>query len=78
MESLYAHIPLKYFPKQYGGENGCLEELGKSATEYFLDHREYFIEDLKYRNNENLRIGKQPDYESLFGMEGSFRKLDVD
>uniref|UniRef100_A0A0K8W8W2 Alpha-tocopherol transfer protein-like n=2 Tax=Bactrocera latifrons TaxID=174628 RepID=A0A0K8W8W2_BACLA len=78
LETLYAHIPQKYLPKQYGGENGCIDELEKSTFQQFLDHRDYFKEDLKYRNNEELRVGQQPDYESLFGMEGSFRKIAVD
>ncbi|XP_011180855.1 alpha-tocopherol transfer protein-like [Zeugodacus cucurbitae] len=78
LESLYPHIPQKYLPKEYGGENGSIEELKKDSIKYFLDHRDYFIEDLQFRNNESLRVGKQPDFESIFGMEGSFRKLDVD
>ena len=65
-------------PIQYGGENGCLDELEKSTFQQYLDHRDFFIEDVKYRNNEDLRVGKQPDYESSFGIEGSFRKIDVD
>ncbi|XP_069965217.1 alpha-tocopherol transfer protein-like [Bactrocera oleae] len=78
LETLYAHIPKKYMPIQYGGENGCLDELEKSTFQQYLDHRDFFIEDVKYRNNEDLRVGKQPDYESSFGIEGSFRKIDVD
>ncbi|XP_053962515.1 alpha-tocopherol transfer protein-like [Anastrepha ludens] len=78
LESLYAHIPQKYLPKEYGGENGSIEEITEASTKFFLDRRDYFVEDQKYRNNEKLRVGKQPDFDSIFGMEGSFRKLDVD
>ncbi|XP_029407058.2 alpha-tocopherol transfer protein-like [Bactrocera dorsalis] len=78
LETLYAHIPQKYLPKEFGGENDCIDELEKSTFQLFLDHRDYFKEDVKYRNNEELRVGQQPDYESLFGMEGSFRKIAVD
>lgn len=78
LESLYTHVPQKYLPKEYGGENGSLEEITQISKQFFLDRRDYLHEDLKYRNNESLRKGKQPDYEGIFGVEGSFRKLDVD
>ncbi|XP_017463309.1 PREDICTED: alpha-tocopherol transfer protein-like, partial [Rhagoletis zephyria] len=78
LESLYAHIPQKYLPKEYGGENGYIEEITELSVQFFLNRRDYFIEDHKYRNNEKLRVGKQPDFDSIFGMDGTFRKLDVD
>ncbi|XP_067627412.1 alpha-tocopherol transfer protein-like [Eurosta solidaginis] len=72
LESLYAHVPQKYLPIELGGENGTLEEVNSRAIEFFMERRNYFIEDFKYRNKEELRVGQRPDFESLFGMEGSF------
>ncbi|KAM7342325.1 retinol-binding protein pinta-like [Cochliomyia hominivorax] len=77
-EKLYEKVPLKYWPKEYGGENGSISELTKEWEEKFFSYRDYFLEDTKYGTDEHLRPGKPIDFESLFGLEGSFRKLNVD
>lgn len=42
------------------------------------DHAEWFKEDSKYVSNESKRIGKPKTANDVFGIEGSFRKLNVD
>ncbi|XP_037941409.1 alpha-tocopherol transfer protein-like [Teleopsis dalmanni] len=78
LEELYKHIPQKYLPKEYGGENGSIEQIIADSVKIFLEYRDYLIEDLKYGVDENLRSEKSVDYDNIFGVEGSFRKLIVD
>lgn len=44
-----------------------------------MKFRDYIRESEElYGTDEHLRPGKPIDFENLFGMEGSFRKLNVD
>ncbi|XP_075168436.1 alpha-tocopherol transfer protein-like [Haematobia irritans] len=78
MEALQQQIPLKYLPKEYGGENGSLEELSVEWEQKLNKYREYFKKNSEYGTDEKLRPGKALDFNSIFGVDGSFRKLDFD
>ncbi|KNC21669.1 hypothetical protein FF38_09802 [Lucilia cuprina] len=69
IEKMYEKIPLKYLPKEYGGENGSIPEILAEWEQKFLSYRDYFIEDAKYGTDEQLRPGKPIDFDNLFGME---------
>lgn len=77
-KTLYDHIPQKYLPQELGGENGSIESISKEQMEHFSNHHAYFLEDHIYRVEENLRRDKIVNYDEIFGIEGSFRKLNVD
>ncbi|XP_075152593.1 retinol-binding protein pinta-like [Haematobia irritans] len=78
VDKLTDHIPLKYLPKEYGGENSSLEQIAKDYNNVWDENREYLKENIYYGTDESLRPGKPLDFDSIFGMCGSFRKLDVD
>ncbi|ALC44043.1 CG33514 [Drosophila busckii] len=78
MESLIEQIPLEYLPKEYGGENGSIEESVAEWEKKFDSYREYIKANANYGTDESLRPGKAIDFDSLYGTEGSFRKLNVD
>ncbi|KAM7344981.1 alpha-tocopherol transfer protein-like [Cochliomyia hominivorax] len=78
MDSLTKEIPLKYLPKEYGGENGCIADLTIELEKTFEAHRDYFKRNAEFGTDESLRPGKAIDFDSMFGIEGSFRKLNVD
>ncbi|XP_017127135.1 alpha-tocopherol transfer protein [Drosophila elegans] len=77
-EALYEQIPKKYLPAEYGGENGSIPELIRDWEQRILAYRNYWEEEKNYGTDERLRVGKPVDFESLFGLQGSFRQLNVD
>ncbi|CAD7012611.1 unnamed protein product [Ceratitis capitata] len=78
MEDLYKYVPKEYLPIEYGGRNGSLPELAKKHEQDLLDFNYYFKENDKYGVDEHLRQGQKMDMNSIFGLEGTFRKLDID
>lgn len=53
----------------------CFADTWKRKVE---SYREWFIDDEKYRNQEDKRLGEPKTPEKIFGVAGSFRKLQVD
>ncbi|EDW93406.1 alpha-tocopherol transfer protein-like [Drosophila yakuba] len=78
MGLLTEQIPLKYLPVEYGGENGTTEEIVAAMEKKLDEYADFFQENTKFGTDESLRPGKPIDFEGLFGVEGSFRKLNVD
>ena len=78
LEKLYQHIPKRLLPKEYGGEGDSLKDITANWEKKILSYREYFLEEDQYGTDERKRVGKAKTADSLFGMEGSFRRLEVD
>lgn len=77
-ESLYKEIPQALLPKEYGGENGTIDDLLKYWEDKIVENREYLLEEFTFGTDESKRQTPLKHKEALFGAEGSFRKLDVD
>ncbi|XP_055856278.1 alpha-tocopherol transfer protein-like [Episyrphus balteatus] len=77
-ESLYEHVPKEYLPEEYGGNNGRISDCIETIEELMVKYKPYFEEDDQYKTDEKLRVGTKVSSESLFGLDGSFRKLEVD
>ena len=43
-----------------------------------MEHRDFFIEDEQYGVDEKKRIGKSKNPQTLFGVDGTFRQLQID
>lgn len=72
-------VPIEALPNQYGGKAGPIEKLVAKNIKLLEEFREWFqYDELIGRVNESLRIEKFQDAESLFGVDGSFKKLDID
>ncbi|XP_037943787.1 uncharacterized protein LOC119676614 [Teleopsis dalmanni] len=77
-EELYNHVPRKCLPEEYGGYNGHMAECIGYMEDTLRSYKTYFEEDILYGMNENLRSGDVIPYEAEFGLEGSFRKLELE
>lgn len=69
---------MKYFPEEYGGENGNLQLIAQEYNKLWDEYRDYFKQNAEFGTDEHLRPGKPIDFDGLFGMCGSFRKINVD
>ncbi|XP_002135405.1 alpha-tocopherol transfer protein-like [Drosophila miranda] len=78
MGLLTEQVPLQYLSKNYGGENGAIEDIVAAWEKKFDEYEDFFQANATYRTDESLRPGNPIDFEGLFGIEGSFRKLNVD
>lgn len=71
-------MPREHLPQEYGGENGTIADIVECMEAKLLRYRDYFLLETKFGTNEKLREGMLCNYENCFGLEGSFRKLEVD
>ncbi|XP_047477055.1 alpha-tocopherol transfer protein-like isoform X2 [Penaeus chinensis] len=78
LESLHKEIPKEILPVEYGGTNGTVEDIKNYWLQRVDARRDWLLEDEKYGVDESKRPGKAKTSADLFGIEGSFRKLNVD
>ncbi|XP_057368645.1 alpha-tocopherol transfer protein-like [Daphnia carinata] len=78
MESLYKEIPKSILPTDYGGDNVSLDEITAYWKKKCEDRRDFLITQSKIKSDESKRPGRPKTSDELFGIEGSFRKLNVD
>jgi hypothetical protein len=77
-EALHKVIPKKYLPEEYGGTVGSVDSIISTWKTKLIKHRDFFLDDAQYKTNENKRVGEPKSAMDLFGVDGSFRKLEVD
>lgn len=79
LTELHRDISLQYLPQDFGGELPSLEELtAEDDSKLWDDNKDFFKANANYGTDESLRPGKPLDIDGLFGVGGSFRKLNVD
>lgn len=71
-------LPLKYLPVEYGGNNGSLDEICREYNKVWDEYREYFKQEMEFGVDDSLRLGETYDVCDELGVDGSFRKLNVD
>lgn len=78
-DTLAKFIPLEILPNEAGGQAGPIQELHNKQVKKLTDNVAVFQEDeANHRVNESLRPGKAKTVTDLFGVEGSFKKLEID
>uniref|UniRef100_A0A1B6DLZ3 CRAL-TRIO domain-containing protein n=2 Tax=Clastoptera arizonana TaxID=38151 RepID=A0A1B6DLZ3_9HEMI len=75
---LYQTIPQKILPIEYGGCSGTIKDNAKAWKDKVEEYSDWFKEDSLYCSDESKRIGQSKLRDDLFGLEGSFRTLNVD
>ncbi|XP_066592370.1 alpha-tocopherol transfer protein-like [Prorops nasuta] len=80
LESLEkAGIPIEFLPNESGGKAGLLKDLANEEVKKIENNRNAILEyDQMAVAKESLRIGKSLSAGELFGVEGSFKKLEID
>ncbi|KYQ49138.1 Alpha-tocopherol transfer protein-like protein [Trachymyrmex zeteki] len=78
-DTLTKFVPLEVLPNEAGGQAGPIQELHNKQVKKLEDYIAWFQEDeANHRVNESLRPGKAKTATDLFGVEGSFKKLEID
>ncbi|XP_071561102.1 alpha-tocopherol transfer protein-like [Temnothorax nylanderi] len=79
METVKKYLPIEALPNEYGGKAGPIEEIAAKHIQLLEEFRDYFqYDEANGRVNESLRVGKCESAENLFGVDGSFKKLELD
>lgn len=79
LETVQKFLSIDSLPNEYGGKAGSTEELVAKNIKLLEEFREWFLYDERIgRVNESLRVEKFQNMESLFGVDGSFKKLEID
>ena len=66
-------------PNEAGGKAGSIVQMQEAGIKEIDDKREWFLEEMKCgKVDESLRIGKSNIANDLFGVDGTFKKLDID
>ncbi|XP_020280803.1 alpha-tocopherol transfer protein-like [Pseudomyrmex gracilis] len=78
-DTLEKFVPLEILPNEAGGKAGPIKELHEKQMKKLEEAISWFQEDeANHRVNESLRPGKAKSATDLFGVEGSFKKLEID
>lgn len=75
---IHKFIPKNLLPVEYGGDDGTVQDLINYWEGKYIEHRDYLMDFESFGTDETKRVGQPKYVESLFGTEGSFRRLEVD
>ncbi|KAG5875655.1 hypothetical protein JTB14_018653 [Gonioctena quinquepunctata] len=78
MNTVYDHVPKDILPREYGGSCESLEVLHEKYKAQMNDNTDFFKLEETQVVDEKRRPGKPKNISDVFGMEGTFKKLEVD
>ncbi|GBP41118.1 Alpha-tocopherol transfer protein-like [Eumeta japonica] len=77
-DELYKHIPKEALPTEYEGNSGTIQSIIDHWEKKVQQYSSWLEEETKYGTDESRRLGKPKTAEDMFGVDGSFRKLQFD
>ncbi|XP_014487848.1 PREDICTED: uncharacterized protein LOC106751462 [Dinoponera quadriceps] len=79
IKSAKKFFPVEALPNEMGGKAGPTKDLIDEHIKLLEEFRPWFLQDERIgRVNESLRVGKFKMADDLAGMDGSFKKLEID
>ncbi|XP_026326979.1 alpha-tocopherol transfer protein-like isoform X2 [Hyposmocoma kahamanoa] len=75
---LYKYVSKDILPVEYGGNGGTIEEIVDYWVKKIEEYSKWLDEEERYGTDESKRPGKPKTSEDMFGVEGSFRQLQMD
>ncbi|XP_066591221.1 alpha-tocopherol transfer protein-like [Prorops nasuta] len=78
IKTLYNHIPQEILPTEYGGNAGPIQAIHDTWMRKLEEYSGWFKEQESLKANEALRPDKPKTHDDLFGLDGSFRQLQID
>ncbi|XP_045461023.1 clavesin-1-like [Harmonia axyridis] len=76
-ENMKKYIPLECFPSDYGGKCDTSSSLYEQTKKALFENEEFFEHQDKQLVDESKRSGKPKNASDIFGVEGTFKKLDL-
>ncbi|KAL5241687.1 hypothetical protein ACI65C_009097 [Semiaphis heraclei] len=77
-ETIFDYIPKEIMPIEIGGSGQTLQKLHDDTFDKVKAMRQWFLEEENYRVDEQKRPGKPKTESDYFGVEGSFKTLNLD
>ncbi|CAH1118415.1 unnamed protein product [Phaedon cochleariae] len=78
VSTVFKYIPIDILPQEYGGSCESLPILQEKYKARMIDNGEFFKFQESQTVDESKRPGKPKNISDVFGMEGTFKKLEVD
>ncbi|KAB0800364.1 hypothetical protein PPYR_06104 [Photinus pyralis] len=77
-DDIYEHFPRDLLPPEYGGTGKPIEELAAQLKLKVESYKDWYALDRTFCTDESKRPQESTLSQELFGLDGSFRKLDID
>lgn len=71
-------IPKNCLPSEIGGTGPCGSKSADAFAGALRDESNYIIKRNELASNEDLRIGDRPNQNNLFGIQGTFKQINID
>ncbi|XP_068892786.1 uncharacterized protein [Tenebrio molitor] len=78
VETFYEQVPKYYLPKDYDGELPSCEELQADTLKDLLENFDFFKWQNSQKVDESKRFGWPKNVSTIFGVDGTFKKLEID
>jgi len=79
METVKKYLPIEALPNEYNGKVESIEEIAAKHVKLLEEYSDWFQHNNIFaRVDESLRVGKCGNTENLFGVDGNFKKLELD